>query len=169
MDLWRIAVRALAAYIYLAVTTRASGKRVVSQATPFDFVVSLIVGDLIDDCIWAEVSVAKFGAAVSSIFFCDAVVTLLSFHSPRFLHLVNGRPRVVLRDGVADAKELRAEQLNELDLEHLLRLDGIDRDKWKDARLAVLERDHETSLILKPEAEPPMKQDAARAMELIRT
>ena len=168
MDLWRIAVRVLAAYIYLMITTRASGKRVISQATPFDFVVSLIVGDLIDDCIWAEVSVAKFGAAVSSIFFCDAVVTLLSFHSPRFLHVVNGRPRVVLREGVEDKNELRKEQLNELDLEHLLRLDGLDRDKWKDARMAVLERDHETSLILRPGAEPATKQDAARAMELIK-
>ncbi len=169
MDLWRIAVRALAAYIYLAVTTRASGKRVISQATPFDFVVSLIVGDLIDDCIWAEVSVAKFGAAASSIFFCDAVVKLLSFHSPRFLHVVNGRPRVVLREGVEDRNELRKEQLNELDLEHLLRLDGLDRDKWKDARMAVLERDHETSLILTPGAEPATKQDAVRAMELMKT
>jgi len=168
MDLWRIAVRALVAYIYLAVTTRASGKRVVSQATPFDFVVSLIVGDLVDDCIWAEVSVAKFAAATSSIVFCDAVVTLLSFHSPRFMHFVNGRPRVVLRDGVADLRELRREQLSELDLEHLLRLDGLDRDKWKDARMAVLERDHEASLILTPGAEPATRQDAVRAMESIK-
>lgn len=169
MDLWRIAVRALAAYLYLAVTTRASGKRVISQATPFDFVVSLIVGDLIDDCIWAEVSVAKFGAAASSIFFCDALVKLLSFHSPRFLHVVNGSPRIVLREGVPDPNELRKEQLNEMDLEHLLRLDGLDRDKWTDARMAVLERDHETSLILTPGAEPATKEDAVRAMEILRT
>ena len=167
MDLWRIAVRALAAYVYLLITTRASGKRVISQATPFDFVVSLIIGDLIDDCIWAEVPVAKFGAAAASIFFCDAIVKLASFHSPRVLHFVNGWPRVVLRDGVEDRRELRAEQLNELDLEHLLRMDGLDRDKWKDARMAVLERDHETSLILKPGAEPATKQDAVRAMELM--
>lgn len=168
MDLWRIAVRALAAYIYLMITTRASGKRVISQATPFDFVVSLIVGDLIDDCIWAEVSVAKFGAAASSIFFCDAVVKLLSFHSTRFLHVVNGAPRVVLREGVEDRNELRKEQLNELDLEHLLRLDGLDRDRWSDARMAVLERDHETSLILRPGAEPAAKEDAVRAKELMK-
>lgn len=168
MDLWRIAVRALAAYVYLMVTTRASGKRVISQATPFDFVVSLIVGDLIDDCIWAEVPVAKFGAAASAIFCCDAVVKIISFHSPRFLHVVNGTPRVVLRDGIKDDKELRAEQLNELDLEHLLRLDGLDRDKWNDARMAVLERDHEASLILTPGAEPATKEDAVKAKELLK-
>ena len=167
MDLWRIAVRALAAFIYLMVTTRVSGKRVVSQATPFDFVVSLIIGDLIDDCIWAEVSVPKFGAAVSTIMVCDGIVKFASFHSPRFMHLVSGRPRVVLREGVMDRQELRAEQLNDLDLAHLLRIDGLDRDRWPEARMAVLERDHEASLVLRPEAETATKQDAVRAMELL--
>lgn len=165
MDLWRIAVRALAAYVYLLVTTRAGGKRVVGQATPFDFVVSLIVGDLVDDFFWAEVSMAKFGAAVGTIFFCDALVKLGAFHSTRFLHIVNGRPRVVLRDGTVDGDELRREQLNETDLAHLLRLDGISRDKWNDVHLATLERDHETSVILTPGAEPATKQDAPRLLE----
>ena len=166
MDLWRIAVRALIAYVYLMVTTRSSGKRVVGQATPFDFVVSLIIGDLIDDLLWAEVSVAKFGAAVASIFVCDAIVKFGAFHSTRFMHLVNGVPRVVLRDGVEDLEALRREQLNELDLAHLLRLDGIDRDKWSDVHLALLERDHETSVILQPGAEPAKQKDARRAVTL---
>lgn len=56
MDRGRIAVCALVAYVYLLVTTRASGKRVVSQATPFDLLVSLIIGDLIDAALWGEVS-----------------------------------------------------------------------------------------------------------------
>jgi uncharacterized membrane protein YcaP (DUF421 family) len=166
MDLWRIAIRALVAYVYLMVTTRASGKRVVSQATPFDFVVSLIIGDLIDDLLWAEVSVAKFGAAVAAIFVCDAFVKIGAFHSTRFMHLVNGLPRAILRDGLEDGKALRREQLNEEDLAHLLRLDGIDRDKWNDVHLAVLERDHETSVILKPTAEPAKQKDARRAVQL---
>lgn len=166
MDLWRIAVRALIAYVYLLVTTRASGKRVVSQATPFDLVVSVIIGDLIDDLLWAEVSVPKFGAAVAAIFLCDAVTKFGVFHSTRFFHLVNGVPRAVLRDGVENGRELRREQLNELDLAHLLRVDGIDRDKWDDVHLALLERDHEMSVIFKPSTEPAKQKDARRAVQL---
>jgi uncharacterized membrane protein YcaP (DUF421 family) len=166
MDLWRIAVRALIAYVYLLVTTRVSGKRVVSQATPFDFVVALIIGDLIDDFLWAEVSAAKFGAGVASIFLCDAVVKIGAFRSTRFMHLVNGIPRTVLRDGLEDGDELRREQLNETDLEHLLRMDGIEREKWQDLHLAVLERDHELAVIFKPSAEPAKQKDARRAVRL---
>lgn len=163
MDLWRIAVRALVAYVYLMVTTRTSGKRVVSQATPFDFVVSIIIGDLIDDAMWAEVSMPKFGAAVSTIFLCDALVKFGAHRWPWFFRLVQGTPTAVLRDGREDARALRGEQLNEADLAHLLRLKGI--DDWSEVHLALVERDHEVSAILKPEAEPAQKQDAPRVLE----
>jgi uncharacterized membrane protein YcaP (DUF421 family) len=157
MDLGRIAVRAIVAYVYLLVVTRASGKRVVSQATPFDFVVALIIGDLIDDALWAEVSMARFSGAVGTIFVTDLAVKLAAFHSPWFFRLVNGTPTTVLRDGYELGDELRKEQLNENDLAHLLRLQGI--EKWDDVHLAVLDRDHDLSVIRKPEAEPAKKGD----------
>jgi len=163
MDFWRIAVRALVAYVYLMVTTRASGKRVISQATPFDLVVSLIVGDLLDDAMWAEVSMPKFGAALSSIFLCDAIVSFGAHRWPWFFRLAQGSPTAVLRDGVEDRDALRGEQMNEGDLAHLLRLDGI--DDWSRVQLALVERDHEVSVILKPEVEPAQKKDAPRVLE----
>ena len=166
MDLWRIAVRALGAYIYLLTMSRASGKRAVSQATPFDFVVSLIVGDLIDDALWAEVSMAKFAVAAASIFTCDVIVKVAAFHSKRILHLVNGRPRVVLRDGRELRDELRKEQLNEGDVAHLLRLQGI--EKREDVRLGAIELDHQISVIRHPGAEPAtksMKEEALACMQ----
>jgi uncharacterized membrane protein YcaP (DUF421 family) len=167
MDLWRIAVRALVAYIYLLITTRASGKSVVSQSTPFDFVVALLLGDLIDDALWVEVPVAKFAGAVSSIVLCDVVVKLGAFHSPRFFRLVNGKSRALLRDGAEDGHELRAEKMNEEELDHELRLVGIDREHWNDVHLALLERDHSLSVILKPGAEPATKELAARVKEML--
>jgi len=157
MELWRIAVRAVSAYLYLLVLTRTSGKSTVSQATPFDFVVSLILGDLIDDALWAEVSIAKFGVAAGSIVFCDLAVKLAAFRSRSFFRLVSGDPRVVLRDGIEDGAALSREQLNEGDLEHLLRLDSIDREHWQDVHVGMLELDHELSVILTPGAEPATK------------
>ncbi len=165
MDLWRIAVRVLIVYVYLLFTTRASGKRVVSQATPFDLVVSLIVGDLIDNALWAEVSVAQFSAAAGSILFADILVMMAAFRSPRFYRLVNGVPRVVLRNGRTDHDALRREQLNDDDLDHLLRLDGIDRRK--DVKLATIELDHEAAAILRPEEEPATRADAERVKEML--
>lgn len=166
MSLGRIAVRAFVAYLYLLFTTRASGKSVVGQATPFEFLVALILGDLIDDALWAEVSMAKFGAAVGSILLCDALVKIGAFRSLRFFHLVNGRSHVLLRDGRVDREALRRQQLNEEDLAHLLRREGV--TDWNDVHLALIERGHELSVIKRRDAEPVTPEDAERVRELLR-
>jgi uncharacterized membrane protein YcaP (DUF421 family) len=157
MTLGHIAVRAVVAYIYLCAIARASGKRVISQATPFDFLVALILGDLIDDALWAEVSMAKFAGAVGSVMVCDAITKIGAFHSLRFFHLVNGRSNALLRDGVEDGDELRHQQLNEDDLAHLLRQKNA--SNREDVHLALLERGHELSVIRRPGAEPAQKED----------
>jgi uncharacterized membrane protein YcaP (DUF421 family) len=162
MSLARIGVRAVMAYLYLLVVTRASGKRVVGQATPFDFLVALILGDMIDDALWAEVSMAKFAVGAGSVIFCDALAKLGAFRWMWFFHLVNGRSHTLLRDGREDREALHGEQLSEADLAHLLRLEGI--DDWSKVHLALLERGHELSVLLCPEEEPATKADA----ELVR-
>lgn len=162
MDVGRIAVRALIAYAYLLFTTRASGKRAVSQATPVDLIVSLILGDVIDDFLWAEVSAAKFGVAVATIVLCEVVVKMAVHRWPRLLPVVQGSPVLVLRDGAEDRDALRGEQMNEGDLAHLLRQDGIPRERWSDVHLAFVETDHHLSVIRTPEAEPAKKEDAWR-------
>lgn len=60
MDPLRLIVRIAFAYIVLLVFMRLGGKRLVTQASPFDFTLALIVGDLIDDLIWAEVNASAF-------------------------------------------------------------------------------------------------------------
>ena len=157
MSLGQIAIRAAVAYLYLFFMTRVSGKRVIGQATPFDFIVALILGDVIDDALWAEVSIAKFAGAVGSIMLCDALTKLGAFHSVAFFHLVNGRSHAVLRDGREDRDELRRQQLNEGDLAHLLRAKGI--EDWNEVHIALLERGHELSVIRNPEDEPATKKD----------
>lgn len=164
MDLGRIAVRAIVAYLYLLFMARTTGKRVVVQATPFDFVVALILGDLVDDALWAEVSMAKFAAGTGSIIFLDLTVKWIASRSTAFYFLVSGRPSVVLRDGVEDGRALRSEQLNDHDLDGFLRLEGI--EDRKDVRLAILELDHKPSVLLEEEAEPAQKQDKASVQEM---
>ena len=166
MSLGHIAVRAVVAYVYLLVLTRAGGKSAVSQATPFDFLVALILGDVIDDALWAEVSMAKFAGAAGSIMLCDALTRLFASRSRPFFLLVNGRSGVLLRDGREDGQELRRQQLSKTDLAHLLRLEGI--TNWNDVHLALIEQGHELSVLLQPGAEPATKEDAPRARELAR-
>jgi len=162
VDPGRIFVRALFAYATFLLLLRISGKRVVGQATPFDFTLSLIVGDLFDDLFWADVSAGQFVAAVGALLLTDAAVKLAGSRSDRFFRLVEGTATVVLKDGSEQKDALRGEQLNEKDLEHLLRKEGIGRDRWKEVRLAVLERDHALGVLKQDWAETVQRRDAGR-------
>lgn len=66
MDPLRIAVRIVFGWIVLQALVRISGKRTVSQGTPFDFTLALILGDMMDDLMWA-VPASQFIVAVSTL------------------------------------------------------------------------------------------------------
>src|SRR5688500_2358757 len=83
VELQAIAIRCLFAYGFLLLMTRLSGKHTVSEATPFDFVLALILGDIIDDVILAEVEVARFVAAAGTLIFLDVLTTLITYRSAR--------------------------------------------------------------------------------------
>ena len=72
-----IAARAALSYIVLMVLVRITGKRTIRQGTAFDFTVALIVGDLVDDVIWAEVSSAQFLVACSTLFLLHWLVQVV--------------------------------------------------------------------------------------------
>lgn len=76
MDPLRIVVRVACAYVLLLVLVRLAGKTAVNHASPFEFVFALVLGDLVDDAIWAEVSASTFVAASGALF---VVHTALDF------------------------------------------------------------------------------------------
>jgi uncharacterized membrane protein YcaP (DUF421 family) len=81
MDPLRIAIRCLMAYVFLLALLRLAGKRTVREGTAFDFVLSLIMGDLIDDPIWSEVPVAQFVVATTTLILTKLGMTVHKLHS----------------------------------------------------------------------------------------
>jgi uncharacterized membrane protein YcaP (DUF421 family) len=68
MDPLRIVARAAFAFVVLLLLVRMSGKRTAMQGTPFDFVVSLVLGDIFDDAVWAGVAMSQFVVAAGTLF-----------------------------------------------------------------------------------------------------
>ena len=79
---------------------RASGKRTLAQATPFDFVLTLILGDMIDDALWAEVPIARFIAGAGALLATHLVVSWASSRSERLDRAIEGVPTAVMENGV---------------------------------------------------------------------
>lgn len=70
-DPLRIVIRAALAFVFLLALIRLSGKRIVTQGTTFDFVLALILGDMVDDLLWAEVHASEFVVAVLTLVGAD--------------------------------------------------------------------------------------------------
>ena len=75
MDPLSIAIRALATFGFLLILVRLSGKRTVREGTSFDFVLALVLGDLVDDAVWSEVPMAQFVAAAGALVFMKLALT----------------------------------------------------------------------------------------------
>jgi uncharacterized membrane protein YcaP (DUF421 family) len=81
MDPLRLIVRTAFAYVFILALLRVSGKRTVKQGDIASFVVALIIGDMFDDAIWAEVPVSQFVAGVGTLVFLHALVSVNLFTS----------------------------------------------------------------------------------------
>jgi uncharacterized membrane protein YcaP (DUF421 family) len=75
MDPLRIGVRTVLCYLFLLALVRASGTKGVRQVTAFDFVLVLIMGDMIDDALWAEVPFAQFVVGTSTLVLTKLAMT----------------------------------------------------------------------------------------------
>jgi uncharacterized membrane protein YcaP (DUF421 family) len=159
MELERIAIRAIATYGFLLVMLRLSGKRAVLQCTPFDFVLALILGDIVDDAVWAEVPFAHFIVATGTLCVAKLLTEIADFHSPALARLVQGRPVLVVSNGEQRVDGMRKTRLREEDLEHLLRIEGLDRNQWHNVRSAWIEVDGSLSALRTDEAEDARKKD----------
>jgi uncharacterized membrane protein YcaP (DUF421 family) len=163
MELHRIALRALFAYVVLLALVRASGKRTVAQGTPFAFVLALVIGDMVDDLLWAEVGAATFTAAVGTLALTHTVVAWGAARYPWADRLVTGVPTPVLSDGESERDGLRAERMNEKGLAAELRHEGIDRDGWSRVKSAHVESSGAVS-VLKAWADRPLPRKEAGAI-----
>jgi uncharacterized membrane protein YcaP (DUF421 family) len=76
MELWRIVVRALLVYVFALAIIRIAGKRTVGQTDLSSFVVVLVIGDMFDDMLWAEVPAAQFVVGVGALMLTHVAVGL---------------------------------------------------------------------------------------------
>jgi uncharacterized membrane protein YcaP (DUF421 family) len=163
MDPGRIIVRAVFAYVFAVILIRLSGKRVVAEATPFDFVLAIIIGDLFDDLFWAEVPAAQFVVACGTLVLLEVSVSAGNHLSPAFGRLVDGARVELVRDGAPVARGMRRERLREEEVEMLLRQkEGIEREDWPEVKSASIEKDGEPSVVKHEWARAAQKKDAQK-------
>ncbi len=121
-----IVLRATVIFVALYILVRLMGKRELGQMTPFELIVLIVIGDLIQQGVTQnDFSLTGAIIAVSTIAFLALVMSWLSYLSPRAERMLEGEPRVIVRDGEILDANLRRSRLTRSEIESEMRLAGI--------------------------------------------
>jgi uncharacterized membrane protein YcaP (DUF421 family) len=141
-----VIIRASVIFWFLWLLLRAAGKRELAEMTPFELIMLMVVGDLIQQGVTQEdMSVTGAALAAGTIMLWTMGLSYLAFRSKRMRAALESRPAVVVTGGVVDHQMLAIERLTVEDLCDEARNAGID-DLGK-IRWAILEADGKLSFI----------------------
>ncbi|MDP9369935.1 MAG: DUF421 domain-containing protein [Chloroflexota bacterium] len=142
-------IRGIAVYAVMMLIFRFSGKRSLSEITPFDFVLLLVFSEalqaaLVDD----DNSLTAAFVVILTLVVLNIGMSLLKQVSPKIELLLEGVPVVVVEDGQVMHDRLRRARIDEGDILAAARqTQGIDR--MDQIRSAVLERSGGISIMPK--------------------
>ncbi len=157
MELLMTAARTLGVYVLVLVLLRVTGKREIGNFSPFDLLVAFMLGEIVDEAIYGDVSFAQFGVAAVCIALLQYGTGWLSYLSRPLDRLLQGEPAVMVRDGELQRQALRAERLSEEDLMAMLREQQI--DDLREVKLGTLEVNGMLTVIKQEWAEAVQKGD----------
>jgi uncharacterized membrane protein YcaP (DUF421 family) len=133
-----IVLRATVIFIALYLLVRLMGKRELGTMTPFELIVLVVIGDLIQQGVTQnDFSLTGAVIAISTIAFWALVMSWASYLWPRAERILEGEPRVIVRDGELLAGNLRRNRLTQSEIESEMRLAGIAH--MSDVKWAILE------------------------------
>jgi uncharacterized membrane protein YcaP (DUF421 family) len=160
--------RALAVYVLMLVVIRALGKRTVGNFAAFDLLVALMLGELVDEIIYGDVSFMQGTVAIAVIAGAQAGNAWLTHWGHGFDHLLEGKPTPIVRNGRLLDDGIRKERMNVKDVMAHLREQGI--TDVREVKAAFVEDDGGVSVLRRSWAEPARTGDvdAAAAEEMKR-
>jgi uncharacterized membrane protein YcaP (DUF421 family) len=133
-------LRASAMYIALLILLRISGRRTLSEMTPFDFILLLVIGEATQQALLGEdFSMTHALLVITTLLFIDILLSIVKSKSPLSGNILEGVPSLIVVNGKPLEKELVKARLTVDDvLESARQNQGIGRlDQIKYAVLEV--------------------------------
>lgn len=140
-------LRAVALYAFLLLVFRVSGRRTLAQATTFDFVLLLIIGEATQQGLLEEdFSMTNAFLVIVTLMLLDIGLQFLEQRVPWLSRFIGGLPVVLVQNGKPFQDRLRKARVAEEDvLSRARSSQGLER--MDQVKYAVLETDGSVSII----------------------
>jgi uncharacterized membrane protein YcaP (DUF421 family) len=143
-----IVLRAAFAFAFIFFLTRIVGRRELSSLEPFDLIMLIVLGDLVQQGVTqSDYSVTGLVLAAGTIALMQVLVSYLNFRFRRLQPLLEGEPIVVVEDGRVLERNLARERWTPDEVLEQARQNQI--GSFDEIRLAILETSGQISFITK--------------------
>lgn len=143
-----LVIRAAVMFFFVYLLTRIIGRRELSSLQPFDLIMLVMIGDLVQQGVTQnDFSVTGAFLVGGTIALLTVLVSYASFRFPRLRPVLDGDPVIVLEDGKPIERNLRRNRIALDELAAAARQSQI--DSLDDVRWAVLETNGRISFIPK--------------------
>ena len=157
-----IVIRATVIFFALYVLVRLMGKRELAKLTPFEMIVLVVFGDMVQQGVTHnDFSMTGAILAIGTMGFWALSLSWLTFHSRRAESFLDGEPRIIVSEGRVIEANLHHDRLTRAELLSEMRLAGIAH--LSDVAWAILEPRGRLSFI--PRSLPDDDQNPQYARE----
>ena len=122
MEYSYIAMELLVGYVVLFFVTKFIGKRLITQITFFDFITSIVLGELVGNALYDDelgINYILFSTFIWTVMIYFTELITQKFRKSR--DFLEGEPSVVINEGKLSYSELKKNKLDINQLLHLLR------------------------------------------------
>jgi len=151
-------IRTTVTFSVLLFLARILGKEQVSQLTFFNYVTGITIGSIAAE-IASHDDVHYLNGITSLVWWSilTLFVSYITLKSRKTKNLLDDKPKIIIKDGKILEKELKSTRLPVVDLNMLLRMQGI--FSIQDVQFAVLETNGQLSVFKKAAQQNATKQD----------
>lgn len=153
-----LTVELLVGFAALLILTKVLGKTQITQLTPFDFISALVLGELVGNAIYDKeiglnyvlYAIVLWGTLIMSI---EKITQ--KWKATR--SLLEGKPSIVIYDGIIDRDELKKNNLDLHQLQNLLR--NKDVFSFSEVAYAIMEANGTVNVMKKKPFQAALKSD----------
>jgi uncharacterized membrane protein YcaP (DUF421 family) len=143
-----LVLRTVVVIAFVFLVTRAVGKRELSSLEPFDVILLVVVGDLVQQGVTqSDTSVTGAAIVLSTLALMIVGLSYLNLRVPAARRVLDGRPIVLVVDGEPVERNLRSQRITMEDLLSQAREEQL--ASLSDVRWAILENSGKISFVPK--------------------
>jgi uncharacterized membrane protein YcaP (DUF421 family) len=139
-------LRALVVFAFIYLLTRIIGRRELGSAEPFDVILLVVVGDLVQQGVTqSDYSLTGAVLVISTFTLLTVFVSFLSVKVPRLRPVLDGDPLILVENGKPNTANLKRQRLDLGEVLAEARLQQVTR--LEDIQWAILESSGQISII----------------------